>query len=48
MPTGLSPNGLLVPRQMHGSVLHEKLAIADRAVRLAKSAEIAAVDGAAW
>ena len=39
------PSGLLVPRQMPGSVLHDKLAIADRAVRLARSGEIVAVDG---
>ncbi len=39
------PNGLLVPRQMPGSVLHDKVAIADRAARLAKSGEIVAVDG---
>jgi UPF0271 protein len=39
------PNGLLVPRQMPGAVLHDKLAISDRAVRLAKSGEIVAVDG---
>ena len=39
------PSGLLVPRQMPGSVLHDKLAIADRAVRLAQTGEIVAVDG---
>lgn len=39
------PNGLLVPRQMPGSVLADKLAIADRAVRLAQTGEIEAVDG---
>lgn len=39
------PNGLLVPRQMPGSVLHDRVAIADRAVRLAQAGEIVAVDG---
>lgn len=39
------PSGLLVPRQMPGSVLHDKLAITERAVRLAQSGEIVAVDG---
>jgi UPF0271 protein len=39
------PNGLLVPRQMPGSVLADKLAIAGRAVRLAQKGEIEAVDG---
>jgi UPF0271 protein len=39
------PNGLLVLRQMPGSVLHDKLAITERAVRLAQSGEIVAVDG---
>lgn len=39
------PNGLLVPRQMPGSVLDNKLTIADRAVRLAEKGEIEAVDG---
>ena len=37
--------GLLMPRQMPGSVLHDKVAISDRAVRLALSGEIVAVDG---
>jgi len=40
------PNGLLVPRQMPGAVLHDRAAIAERAVRLAQSGEIVAVDGA--
>ena len=39
------PNGLLVPRQMPGAVLHDKIAIADRAVRLAEHGEVVAVDG---
>jgi len=39
------PTGLLVPRQMPGAVLHDKVAISDRAVRLAKEGEIVAVDG---
>lgn len=39
------PNGLLVPRQMPGSVLEDRQRIADRAVRLAKNREIEAVDG---
>ncbi|HVY51770.1 MAG TPA: 5-oxoprolinase subunit PxpA [Devosia sp.] len=39
------PDGLLVPRQMPGSVLHEPAAIAERAVRLALSGEITTVEG---
>ena len=39
------PNGLLVPRQMPGAVLHDRTAIAARAVRLAEAGEILAVDG---
>lgn len=39
------PDGLLVPRQMPGSVLHDPAAIAERAVRLAHSGEIGTVDG---
>ncbi|MBN9304381.1 MAG: hypothetical protein BGO82_18565 [Devosia sp. 67-54] len=39
------PNGLLVPRQMPGAVLHDKAAIAARAVRLAERGEIVGVDG---
>lgn len=39
------PNGLLVPRQMPGSVLEDKVAIANRAVRLAQQGTIEAVDG---
>ncbi|MEO8758504.1 MAG: 5-oxoprolinase subunit PxpA [Devosia sp.] len=39
------PGGLLVARQMPDSVLHDKVAIAARAVRLAQSGEIVAVDG---
>lgn len=40
------PNGLLVPRQMPGAVLHDPALIAERAVRLARAGEIVAVDGA--
>ena len=39
------PGGLLVPRQMPGAVLHDRGAIAARAVRLAEAGEIVAVDG---
>lgn len=39
------PNGLLVPRQMPGAVLHDTTAIANRAVRLAERGEIVGVDG---
>lgn len=39
------PGGLLVARQMPGAVLHDKLAIAERAVRLAGKGEIVSVDG---
>jgi len=39
------PSGLLVPRQMPGAVLHDREAIAARAVRLAEHGEIVAVDG---
>jgi len=39
------PNGLLVPRQMPGSVLHDRTAITERSVRLAQSGEIVSVDG---
>jgi len=39
------PNGLLVPRQMPGAVLHDPAAIAERAVRLARNGEIVAADG---
>lgn len=38
------PGGLLVARQMPGSVLHDKVTIAERAVRLARSGEIVAID----
>ncbi len=38
-------NGLLVPRQMPGAVLHDAGEIADRAVRLAQAGEIVAADG---
>ena len=38
------PNGLLVPRQMPGAVLHDPVAIAARAVRLAEQNEIVAAD----
>ena len=39
------PNGLLVPRQMPGAVLHDRAAITERATRLAEKGEIVAVDG---
>ena len=39
------PNGLLVPREMPGAVLHDRSAISARAVRLAEAGEIVAVDG---
>lgn len=39
------PNGLLVPRAEPGAVLHDAQAIAERAVRLAKSGELVAIDG---
>lgn len=39
------PNGLLVPRAAPGAVLHDPAAIAERAVRLAQSGEIVAIDG---
>lgn len=38
-------DGLLVPRQMPGAVLHDPAAIAERAVRLAEHGEIVAADG---
>ena len=39
------PDGLLVPRALPGSVLHDPRVIAERAVRLAQHGEIVAVDG---
>jgi UPF0271 protein len=39
------PSGLLVARQMPGAVLHDKIAVSDRAVRLAQHGEIVGVDG---
>ncbi len=39
------PGGLLVSRQMPGAVLHDSAEIAARAVRLAETGEIVAVDG---
>lgn len=39
------PDGLLVPRQMPGAVLHDPAAIAARAVRLAQTGELPAADG---
>lgn len=39
------PGGLLVARQMPGAVLHDRATIAARAVRLAQSGELVAVDG---
>lgn len=41
------PNGLLVPRQAPGAVLHDTAAITERAVRLAQQGELLAVDGGA-
>jgi 5-oxoprolinase (ATP-hydrolysing) subunit A len=38
-------NGLLLPRQMPGAVLHDAAAIALRSVRLAETGEIEAADG---
>jgi UPF0271 protein len=38
-------NGLLVPRTLQGSVLHDTGEIAERCVRLATAGEIVAVDG---
>jgi UPF0271 protein len=39
------PNGLLVPRSQPGAVLHDADAIAERAVRLATTGELVAIDG---
>jgi len=39
------PNGLLVPRSEPGAVLHDAGMIAERAVRLARSGELVAIDG---
>jgi UPF0271 protein len=39
------PEGLLVPRQMPGAVLHDPTEIAARAVRMASEGEIVAADG---
>ncbi len=39
------PNGLLVPRQMPGAVLHDRAAIAARAVWLAEAGEIVGAGG---
>ena len=39
------PNGLLVPRNEAGAVLHNRELIAQRAIRLALKGEIVAVDG---
>ena len=39
------PNGLLLPRQVPGAVLHDPAEIAARAVRLAGQGEIVAADG---
>jgi 5-oxoprolinase (ATP-hydrolysing) subunit A len=38
-------DGLLVPRQVPGAVLHDAAEIAERAVRLAQTGEIVAADG---
>lgn len=42
---GYRPDGLLVPRGEPGAVLHDPAAIAERAVRLARTGELVAVDG---
>jgi 5-oxoprolinase (ATP-hydrolysing) subunit A len=42
---GYSANGLLLPRDAPGAVLHDPAAIAERAVRLARFGEIVAADG---
>jgi UPF0271 protein len=39
------PDGLLVPRQVPGAVLHDPAEIAKRAVRLAQASEIVTIDG---
>jgi UPF0271 protein len=39
------PNGLLVPRSQPGAVVHDAGAIAERAVRLATTGELVAIDG---
>jgi UPF0271 protein len=39
------PDGLLVPRQMPGAVLHDSAVIAERGVRLAGAGELVAADG---
>lgn len=39
------PNGLLVPRQQEGAVLHDAGLITERAIRLAETGEIVAIDG---
>jgi UPF0271 protein len=39
------PNGMLVPRSEPGAVLHDTDAIVARAIRLAESGEIVAIDG---
>ena len=42
------PNGLLVPRSEPGAVLHDRHAIAARAIRLAEKGEIVAIDGSVF
>jgi UPF0271 protein len=42
---GYQANGLLVPRNAAGAVLHDADVIADRAVRLARHGELLAADG---
>ncbi|MGV3491565.1 MAG: LamB/YcsF family protein [Devosia sp.] len=39
------PDGLLVPRSQPGAVLHDPAEIADRALRLAETGELVAIDG---
>lgn len=39
------PNGLLAPRTLEGSVIHDRAAVVARCVRLATKGEIVAIDG---
>jgi 5-oxoprolinase (ATP-hydrolysing) subunit A len=42
---GYTPAGELVPRREPGAVVHDPVAVADRAVRMAADGEVVAVDG---
>ena len=42
---GYTPAGALVPRREPGAVVHDPVAVADRAVRMAADGEVVAVDG---